>query len=104
MCLPACVVNLCFCPCFFTRKQTAAASFDSRSDDKGIEPEGLAIAEIDDRLFVFVALERVGGFMCWDITDPTAPVFQVNLPKTKKMQEHHPFIFPFPDCLPAANV
>lgn len=30
-----------------------------------------------DRMFVFVGLERIGGWMCWDISDPTAPVFQV---------------------------
>lgn len=26
---------------------------------------------------MFVGLERIGGWMCWDISDPTAPVFQV---------------------------
>lgn len=57
---------------------TEPESFDERSDDKGIEPEGLEVAEIDGRTFVFVALERIGGFMCWDISDPEAPVFQVN--------------------------
>ncbi|CAM9565311.1 unnamed protein product [Pylaiella littoralis] len=51
-------------------------TFDGRSDDKGPEPEGLALAEIDGRMFVFVALERIGGWMCWDISEPTAPVFQ----------------------------
>ncbi|CAM9613676.1 unnamed protein product, partial [Hapterophycus canaliculatus] len=51
-------------------------TFDGRSDDKGAEPEGLAMAEIDGRIFVFVSLERIGGWMCWDVSDPTAPVFQ----------------------------
>eukprot|EP00752_Nemacystus_decipiens_P017246 g15450.t1 len=51
-------------------------SFDSRSDDKGAEPEGLVMAEIDGSHYVFVGLERIGGWMCWDVTDATAPVFQ----------------------------
>ncbi|CAN0424076.1 unnamed protein product [Ascophyllum nodosum] len=51
-------------------------TFDERSDDKGAEPEGLVVTEIDDRLYVFVALERIGGWMVWDITDPENPVFQ----------------------------
>ncbi|CBJ25800.1 alkaline phosphatase [Ectocarpus siliculosus] len=51
-------------------------TFDGRSDDKGPEPEGLAMAEIDGSIYVFVGLERIGGWMCWDVTDATAPVFQ----------------------------
>ena len=45
-------------------------SFDSRSDDKGPEPEGLAIGEIAGRQYAFVGLERVGGLMMFDITSP----------------------------------
>lgn len=50
-------------------------SFDSRSDDKGPEPEALTLGEIDGRTYAFVGLERIGGIMVWDITDPRAPVF-----------------------------
>jgi hypothetical protein len=50
-------------------------SFDNRSDEKGPEPESLALGEIDGRTYVFVGLERVGGVMVWDITDPRAPSF-----------------------------
>jgi hypothetical protein len=50
-------------------------SFDSRSDDKGPEPEGLEIAEIDGRPYAFVGLERVGGVVVLDLADPRAPVF-----------------------------
>lgn len=45
-------------------------SFDSRSDDKGPEPEGVALGRIGDRTFAFVGLERIGGIMVYDTTDP----------------------------------
>jgi len=47
----------------------------NRSDDKGPEPEGVTIAEINGRTFAFIALERIGGCMVYDITVPTAPVY-----------------------------
>ncbi|EWY37864.1 hypothetical protein N825_15800 [Skermanella stibiiresistens SB22] len=50
-------------------------SFDSRSDNKGPEPEGVAIGEVDGRTYAFVGLERVGGVMTYDITDADAPRF-----------------------------
>jgi 2',3'-cyclic-nucleotide 2'-phosphodiesterase/3'-nucleotidase/5'-nucleotidase len=50
-------------------------SFDTRSDDKGPEPEDVAIGEINGRFYAFIGLERVGGIMTYDITDPTAPQF-----------------------------
>ncbi|WP_414545097.1 choice-of-anchor I family protein [Nostoc sp. CCY0012] len=50
-------------------------SFDTRSDDKGPEPEDVKIAQIGDRFYAFVGLERVGGIMIYDVTDPVNPVF-----------------------------
>ena len=47
----------------------------NRSDDKGPEPEGLAMATIYGRRYAFVALERIGGCMVYDVTDPAHPVF-----------------------------
>jgi DNA-binding beta-propeller fold protein YncE len=49
------------------------ASFDSRSDDKGPEPEGLVVGDVFGAPYVFVALERMGGVMIWDLSDPTEP-------------------------------
>ena len=49
---------------------------DNRSDDAGPEPEALAVGAINGRYFAFIGLERVGGIMVYDVTDPTAPVFQ----------------------------
>jgi len=50
-------------------------SFDNRSDDKGPEPEGVTTGTIDGRTYAFVGLERIGGIMVYDVTEPTAPVF-----------------------------
>lgn len=50
-----------------------ANNLDNRSDNKGPEPEGVAVGEIDGRTYAFVALERPGGFAVFDITDPASP-------------------------------
>jgi 2',3'-cyclic-nucleotide 2'-phosphodiesterase (5'-nucleotidase family) len=43
---------------------------DDRSDDKGPEPENVAIGVVDGRTYAFIGLERAGGVMVYDITDP----------------------------------
>lgn len=45
-------------------------SFDNRSDDKGPEPEGVALGEIDGRTYAFVGAERQSGIFIFDITRP----------------------------------
>lgn len=50
-------------------------TFDTRSDAKGPEPEALALGEYRGRRYAFVGLERVGGIMILDITDPAKPLF-----------------------------
>jgi hypothetical protein len=50
-------------------------NFDNRSDDKGPEPEGVVIGWIDGRAYAFIGLERVGGIMVYDITNPHAPSY-----------------------------
>ena len=49
--------------------------FESRSDDKGPEPEGVALGEINGRTYAFVGFERLGGVMVYDITDPAKPAY-----------------------------
>ncbi len=50
-------------------------AFDNRSDDKGPEPEDVELGAIGDSTVAFISLERMGGIMAYDITDPTAPRF-----------------------------
>ncbi|MCC6625514.1 MAG: choice-of-anchor I family protein [Deltaproteobacteria bacterium] len=48
-------------------------TFDNRSDDKGPEPEGIAVGRVGWRQYVFVGLERMGGIVTFDVTNPLAP-------------------------------
>ncbi|MBL8346643.1 MAG: choice-of-anchor I family protein [Rubrivivax sp.] len=45
-------------------------TLDSRSPAKGPEPEAVAVGEIGGRTYAFIGLERVGGIMVYDVTDP----------------------------------
>lgn len=47
-----------------------------RSDDKGAEPEGVAIGMVGDRRVAILGLERMTALAIFDITDPGNPVFQ----------------------------
>lgn len=48
---------------------------DNRSDDKGPEPEALTVGEINGKTIAFIGLERVGGVMAYDVTDPANAEF-----------------------------
>ena len=50
-------------------------TFDNRSDDKGPEPEGVVIGKVFGRPYAFIGLERIGGVVVYDVSDPTAPRF-----------------------------
>ncbi|MES2656582.1 MAG: choice-of-anchor I family protein [Bacteroidota bacterium] len=59
---------------YFNAGHTTNA-LDDRSDNKGPEPESVTIGKIKDSIYAFVALERIGGIMIYNITNPTAPYF-----------------------------
>ncbi|RYY33919.1 MAG: alkaline phosphatase [Sphingobacteriaceae bacterium] len=58
-------------------KKTIAADLydDGRSDDKSVEPEGIAIGAIGRKKVAFVGMERADAVAVYDVTNPTAPVF-----------------------------
>ncbi|HMS66958.1 MAG TPA: hypothetical protein PKD18_02420, partial [Saprospiraceae bacterium] len=48
----------------------------NRSDDKGPEPEAITIGEIDGKTYAFIGLERIGGVMVYDVTNPLKPEYK----------------------------
>ena len=46
-------------------------AMDKRSAKKGPEPEDVKIGTIGDKVYAFIGLERIGGIMAYDITNPT---------------------------------
>jgi hypothetical protein len=43
---------------------------DSRSDDKGPEPEAVTVGQVGDKTYAFIATERLSGIFVYDITNP----------------------------------
>lgn len=50
-------------------------SFDDRSPAKGPEPESVITAKFGTKTFAFIGLERVGGVMVYDVSNPASPVY-----------------------------
>jgi len=50
-------------------------TLDGRSAAKGPEPEGVVVGRFGERTFAFVGLERVGGVMVYDVSNPAAATF-----------------------------
>ena len=63
-------------PSFFNCNDGLASEMDDRSDDKGPEPEAVVIGQMGTRFYAFVGLERQGGIMVYNVTDPTNPIFE----------------------------
>ncbi len=55
---------------------------DGRSDNKGPEPEGVAVATLGARTFAFVGLERSHMTLVFDVTNPLAPTYVTSLVRT----------------------
>lgn len=58
------------------------AVLDDRSGKKGPEAESVTVGTVDGKTYAFVALERTGGVMVYDVTDPAAITF-VNYVNTR---------------------
>ncbi len=61
-------------PLFFNASNTNNTK-DDRSDNKGPEPEAVTVGKAFGRNYAFIGLERIGGVLVYDVTDPYAPQF-----------------------------
>jgi Bacterial surface proteins containing Ig-like domains len=50
-------------------------TMDARSVKKGPEPEDIKVGKVGNKELAFIGLERTGGFMTYDITNPEKPQF-----------------------------
>jgi len=48
---------------------------DDRSDNKGVEVEGVTVAVVNGKTLAFIGLERVDLIAIYDVTTPSSPVF-----------------------------
>ncbi len=48
---------------------------DDRSDDKGVEPEGVTVGLMNNKPIAFVGMERADAIAVYDVSDPMAPQF-----------------------------
>ncbi|WP_234300768.1 phytase [Sphaerospermopsis aphanizomenoides] len=63
-------------PTLFNANDGSPDEVDTRSDNKGPEPESVVVGVIDDVTYGFIGLERAGGgVMVYNLSDPTAPEF-----------------------------
>ena len=59
----------------FLLEQEFSLYDDSRSDDKGTEPESVTTGKIGPRTLAFVALERADALVIVDVTHPSSPIY-----------------------------
>ncbi|MCM3030239.1 choice-of-anchor I family protein [Niallia sp. MER 6] len=48
---------------------------EKRSAKKGPEPEDVKVGQIGNDLYAFIGLERIGGYMTYNISNPSSPSF-----------------------------
>ena len=59
---------------------------DNRSGKKGPEAESVVTGVVGDKTYAFIGLERIGGVMVYDITNPAKAAF-VNYINTRDFSE-----------------
>ncbi len=63
-------------PDLFNANDGDPEAVDTRSDNKGAEPEAITTSVIDGKTYAFVGLERAGGgVLVYDLTNPSQPEF-----------------------------
>ena len=74
-------------PSVFNSEGTSA-SFDTRSDNKGPEPEGVTVGVIEGVTYAFIGIERTGDVAVFNVSDPHAPtlVQYINLPQDQNVE------------------
>lgn len=60
---------------FNANNTTGNPAIKNRSDNKGPEPEGVTVGNVCGRNYAFIGLERSGGVVVYDVTNPVTPVF-----------------------------
>lgn len=60
-------------PANFLFNSDGATGLDTRSDNKGPEPEGVVVGEAFGLTLGFIGLERVGDVLMYDLSNPAAP-------------------------------
>jgi hypothetical protein len=59
----------------FNKSNSADSLLDDRSDNKGPEPEGVAVGVVDGTTYAFLGSERSGSIYAYDLSDPDSPLF-----------------------------
>lgn len=77
------------CKDFFNSGHDEGPALDSRSDAKGPEPEGITVGTVGTKTYAFIGLERFGGILIYDITNPSAP-FRVDYLNTREIWDMEP--------------
>lgn len=54
-------------------------TFDGRSPDKGPEPEAIATGSINGHRYIFVAMERQGAILMYNLDNPADPTFVTSI-------------------------
>ncbi len=91
-------------PTLFNNNQTGDdETFDARSDDKAGEPEAITIGNVGGRFYAFVGLERQGGVMVYDVTDPDNAEFTTYLPSSTVHLGPEVVVFIEPADSPSGN-
>ncbi|MNB83608.1 Endo-1,4-beta-xylanase A precursor [compost metagenome] len=69
-------------PAYFNASNSNT-TMDSRSTKKGPEPEYVKTGKVGNKALAFIGLERIGGLMTYDVTNPEQPEF-VNYINTRE--------------------